>query len=372
MMESNIKLGLVRGIPIGLHRSWFLIFILVTWSLASAYFPAEYPNLSTPVYWGLGLITSVLFFGSVLLHELGHAFIAQRNRVPVRRITLFIFGGVAQMGRDPATPGTEFRIAIAGPVVSLALAAVFAGFWYLDRAIPYLAAPSLWLARINLLLGLFNLVPGFPLDGGRVLRSAIWKITGNFQRATHIAATFGQVVAFGFIVWGLYTVLRGQFFTGFWLVLIGWFLQNAAAATYRQMTLRESLGGITVRQMMVSPCQEVSGSVSLMELVNQRVFKEGAQCFYIANTGQLDGLLTLKDITSIPRERWERVTAEQAMVPQEQLVTATPDMDLVQALSLMDDTPYAQLPVMEGDRFVGMLSRDQIIHFIRLRTELNV
>lgn len=198
-MENSVKLGRIWGIPVGLHWSMFLVFGLVTWSLAMGYFPDEYPMLSAPVYWLLGLITSVLFFGSILAHEMGHAIVAQRNQVPVRGITLFIFGGVAQLEQEVRSPGAEFRITIAGPLVSLALAGLFGLLWLLDQSVPYLAAPSIWLARINLLLAAFNMIPGFPLDGGRVLRAIVWKWTGSLIRATRVATFTGQLAAFGFI-----------------------------------------------------------------------------------------------------------------------------------------------------------------------------
>src|SRR3990172_7077739 len=233
-MEASFKLGSVWGIPIGLHTSWFLIFILLTWSLMSGYFPEEYPQLSSVINFIMALITSSLFFGSVLAHELGHSFVALRNQIPVRGITLFIFGGVAQIGQEPRSPGAEFHIAIAGPIVSLGLAALFGGLWLLDQQVPILAAPSTWLARINFILAAFNMVPGFPLDGGRVFRAIVWKFTGDFRRATQVAATVGQFIAFAFIAFGMFTVLQGNFFNGLWLVFLGWFLEKPAGSRLPQ------------------------------------------------------------------------------------------------------------------------------------------
>ncbi len=290
-MESSVKLGRVWGIPIGLHWSWFLIFGLVTWSLALGYFPGEYPDLSLAACWLLGALTSALFFGSVLLHELGHTWAALREKMRVRGVTLFIFGGVAQLDDDPRSPGTEFRISVAGPLVSLALAVLFGALYLLDQAIPYLAAPSLWLARMNLMLALFNMIPGFPLDGGRALRAAIWKWTGDAHRATKVAAFTGQVFAFGFIAWGLWIIFQGAFFNGLWLILIGWFLQNAAAAAYAQ--LHRSI-------------------------------------------------------------RFE------------------PQAELMAALKTMDDAEVAQAPVVAGEEARGVLSRDHILRYVRIRAELGV
>jgi Zn-dependent protease len=213
-MNANLKLGKIWGIPIGLNASWFFIFLLLTYSLSVGYFPTQYPELNLIGTLLLGLITTILFFSSVLAHELGHAFLALRSKIPVKGITLFIFGGVAQITREPKTPGEEFRIAIAGPIVSLTLSCIFGILYIIEANVPYLAAPAFYLMRINLILALFNLVPGFPLDGGRVLRSLIWKITGSYERSTKSASISGQVIAFGFIGLGIFQVISGQFING--------------------------------------------------------------------------------------------------------------------------------------------------------------
>jgi Zn-dependent protease/CBS domain-containing protein len=371
-MEANLKLGRIWGIPIGLHVSWFLVFGLVTWSLASGYFPQEYPDLPTLSYWLLGAVTSFLFFGSVLVHELGHAFLALRNQIPVRGITLFIFGGVAQITQEPRSPGAEFRIAIAGPVASLGLAALFGALWLFDQSIPYLAALSIWLARINLILALFNMIPGFPLDGGRVLRAAVWQVTGNFHRATRLAASTGQVVALGFIGWGVFTILGGNFFNGLWLAFIGWFLQNAAATTQTQSSMQQSLRGVTVAQAMSRECTKVPSLLPLSQLVEERILNGGQRCFFVTDNGHLHGLLTLRDITAIPQQKWRYITTGQVMVPLDHLTWVEPGTELVTALQKMDDANVAQVPVVEGDEIVGTLSREQVLRYIRLRAELGV
>ncbi len=370
-MDASVKLGRIWGIPVGLHISWFLVFGLVTWSLASGYFLTEYPDLPKTAQWLLGGATSLLFFMSVLLHELGHSVVALRNKIPVRGITLFIFGGVAQIGKEPQTPGVEFRIAIAGPLTSLALAGLFGGLWLLDRAQPYLAAPSIWLARINLILGLFNLIPGFPLDGGRVLRAIIWKITANFYRATQIASYAGQVVAFGFIGLGLLTILRGNFFNGLWLAFIGWFLQNAAASSYAQVNLQRMLRDVTVAQVMSPECNQVPGNIPLDQLVEEKILTGGHRCFLVTEDGdRLRGMLTLRDVTAIPRANWSRVLAEQAMVPREKLILANPDMHILELLQTMDNAQVAQVPVVKADQIVGVISREHILHYIRILGEI--
>ncbi len=370
-MDASVKLGRIWGIPVGLHTSWFVVFGLVTWSLASGYFLTEYPDLSKTAQWLLGGVTSLLFFGSVLLHELGHSIVALRNKIPVRGITLFIFGGVAQIGKEPQTPGVEFRIAIAGPLTSLALAGLFGGLWLLDRALPYLAAPSIWLARINLILGLFNLIPGFPLDGGRVLRAIVWKATANFYRATQIASYVGQAVAFGFIGLGLLTILRGNFFNGLWLAFIGWFLQNAAASSYAQVNIQRMLRDVTVAQVMSPECNQVAGDIPLDQLVEEKILTGGHRCFFVTEDGnRLRGMLTLRDVTAIPRANWSNVLAEQAMIPREKLILASPEMHILELLQTMDNAQVAQVPVVKADRIVGMISREHILHYIRILGEI--
>jgi len=371
-MNTDIRLGKILGIPIGLHFSWFLIAALSTWSLATGYFPQAYPEMSQPVYWLLGLFTSLLFFGSVLAHELGHAILALRNKIPVRNITLFIFGGVAQIEAEPRSPGAEFRIAIAGPLVSLALALFFETLYLFDQALPLLAAPSDYLARINFTLAAFNLIPGFPLDGGRVLRSIVWKLTGKFDRATQVASFTGQLVAFGFIGVGILTLLSGNFFNGLWLAFIGWFLQNAAANSYAQVTVQNALKGLTVGQAMHRELPVAPALTPLSRLVEERVLGKGQRTFFVTDDCRLQGMLTLNEIAAVPKSKWGLTTLEQAMIPANRLVSLNPGVELVDALRKMDTHNVAHLPVTDGDCLVGVLSRDGVVHYLRLRTELRM
>lgn len=379
-METSIKLGRIWNIPIGLHVSWFLIFGLVTWSLAVGYFPEEYPQLAAPTHWILGAVTSIFFFVSVLLHELGHAFVALRHGIPVSAITLFIFGGVAQIEKQPPTPGVEFRIAIAGPIVSLLLAGLFGILWLLDHNIPWLAAPSAWIERINLALALFNLLPGFPLDGGRVLRAAIWRYTGDFRRATRSAAFVGQLTAFAFIGIGVFAILRGSFFNGLWLAFIGWFLQNAAATSYAQSNMQQALEGLSVEQVMARHWPQVPSKFPLSRLVEERVLRGGPRYYFVerdgfgqeGNDSRPYGMLSLADVIQMPRQSWALTPADQAMIPWERLISVRPAMPLLEALQIMDDANVAQVPVIDNDELVGVLSRDQVLHYVRLRSELGM
>ena len=371
-MEANIKLGRIWGIPIGLHTSWFLVFILLTWSLITGYFPGEYRQLSIAWYIVLGVITSLFFFASVLGHELGHSYIALRNQIPVNGITLFIFGGVAQIGQEPRSAGAEFRIAIAGPIVSFALAGLFGLVWVLDRRIPVLAAPSLYLMRINLLLALFNMIPGFPLDGGRVLRAFVWWLGKDFRRATRVATFSGQLIAFSFLAFGVFTLVRGEFLNGLWLVFIGWFLQNAAASAYAQTNMQYTLQDVTVQQVMAQDYVVVTGLTPVSRVVDEKILDGGQSYFIVQDNDHVRGMVSLKDISEIPKTKWRFTTIEQAMVPVSRLKTVPPDMDLMTALRIMDNGNLSQLAVMVEGKLVGVLTREQVSRYLRMRAELRV
>ena len=372
-MNASIKLGRVRGIPIGIHASWFLVFGLITLSLTQGYFAQEYPHLSTIAHLGLALVTSVLFFSSVVLHELGHSIIAVRNKIPVKGITLFIFGGIAQISREPDSPGVEFRIAIAGPLVSFSLAGLFGGLYLLGNQIPILAASSAYLMRLNFSLALFNLIPGFPLDGGRIFRAIVWKLTNSYQRATKIATTGGQIIALGFIGLGILGVFTGQIVNGLWLVFIGWFLQSAASFINRQTRMQEILKGVTVEQAMSRDCIEVPGLTTINQLVQEKVLSSGQRCFFVTDfQGNLQGLLTLDDISRIPQQKWRFITAEQVMTPFSNLSKVEADSELLSALKAMEESNISQVPVVQYNRPIGLISKDQVLHYLQLRTQLGI
>ena len=371
-MENSFKVIRIWNIPIGVHPSWFLIFGLLTFSLATSLMPAEYPQLGNGMHWLLALATSLVFFLSVLAHELGHAYLALRNQVPVKGISLFFFGGVAQITQEPRTPGMEFKIAIAGPLVSLGLALFFELTYLLDAQIPYLAATSEYLARINLMLALFNMIPGFPLDGGRVLRSIVWKVSGDFKRSTWIASRVGQLVAFGFIGFGIYSALTAGLVNGLWLGFIGWFLLNAASSAYMQTTLQDRLEGVTVAQVMQRNYPIVAGNMTLDRLVQEQVMTLGQQVFVVNGfePDRRSGILTLNDIKRQPAQKWRFLTTEQAMIPWERLAQVNPDTPLLEALKKMEESGLIQVPVVNGSRVEGLVSREQVLNYLRLRTEL--
>jgi Zn-dependent protease/predicted transcriptional regulator len=372
-MNASIKLGRIWGIPLGLNLSWFLIFALVLFSLSTGYFPTQYPQLSPLSHVFMAAVTTLLFFGSVLLHELGHALIALRNRIPVKSINLFIFGGVAQITREPETPGAEFRIAIAGPLVSLGLAGLFGLLFLIDRNYPYLAAPSEYLMRINFMLVMFNMIPGFPLDGGRVLRSIIWRITGNQARATNIATIGGQIVAFGFISLGILSLFTGDIGNGLWLIFIGWFLQSAAASANQQMRVQQRLRGVSVDQVMNRELGIVSPLTPLSQVVEQRVLQNGEAAFFVTEyDGRTAGLITLQDITRIPQVQWRYKTVSQVMTPIQRLLQVEAGVELITALQMMEENGANHAAVVEDSHPVGILSREQVLRYLRMRAELGV
>jgi Zn-dependent protease/predicted transcriptional regulator len=373
MLRSSFRIARIGGISINIHVSWILIFILVTWTLAAGYFPQNYPDWSTPLSWTVGLITSILFFVSVLLHELAHSFVARARGLPVHDITLFIFGGVAQLEDEPETAGTEFVMALVGPLTSIILGACFGVVWFAARGTSEpLAALGFYLGEINVWLGLFNLIPGFPLDGGRVLRSILWQASGNLQRATRWASLVGQAVAYLFILAGIWRIFTGDWVGGLWIAFIGWFLDNAASSSYRQLTVRNLLAGHTVREVMSLDCPEVSPDVTLDRLVSEHMLRSGTRCFPVVEGGSVRGLLTLHNIKGVAQDRWPMTTVGQVMTPLDGLKRVSPDEELWTAMRNMTEEGVNQLPVMDDGRLLGMLRRDNIVSFIRLKGELGV
>jgi Zn-dependent protease/predicted transcriptional regulator len=373
MLKNSIRIARIGGISINIHVSWILIFVLVTWTLAGSYFPRNYPVWGLTLYWIVGLATSVLFFGSVLAHELAHSFVARARGLPVHDITLFIFGGVSQLEEEPQTPGTEFVMALVGPLTSIVLGASFGALSAAASGVSEpLAALSSYLALINVWLGLFNLIPGFPLDGGRVLRSVLWQATGNLQRSTRWASLVGQAVAYLFILLGIWRIFTGDWVGGLWIAFIGWFLDNAASSSYRQLTVRNVLAGHTVKEAMNRSCLEVSPELTLDSIVNEFVLPKGARCFPVVEGGLVRGLLTLHNIKGVSQDRWAFTRVREVMTPVDGLKKVGPDEELWTAMKNMTEEGVNQLPVMDDGRLLGMLGRDNIVTFIQLRGELGI
>jgi len=369
MNKSSISLGRIFGIPIGLDYSWFLIFALLTWVLATSYYPSEFGNWPAAVYWIVGGATVILLFGSVLLHELGHSVVAIHYKIPVTNITLFIFGGIAQIADEPPSAAAEFWIALAGPVVSFALAILFTLLQPLVGALTPLLALAKYLAYINGTLALFNLIPGFPLDGGRVFRAIVWGISHNFRRATLIAANVGRFIAFLFIMVGVWQIFLGNFGDGLWIAIIGWYLDSAAASQVRQQNINDLLGDHRVADAMHRDFTAVSPGTTLEQLVNQHILGTGRRSLIVEENGRVAGLLTVHEIKEIQRSDWPTTTAAQVMIPVAKLKWIGPDAKLVEALKVMDRDGVSQLPVMFDGQIQGILGRDDVISLMRTLSE---
>jgi Zn-dependent protease/CBS domain-containing protein len=372
MTRPNIPLGRILGIPIGLDYSWFVIFALLTWMLANSYFPAEFKDWPPLLYWFIGAVTAIMLFVSVLLHELGHSAVALRYKIPVRSITLFLFGGVAQIGAEPPSAIAEFLIASAGPLVSLILAVLFYTVQPLVAGIEPLLGLAKYLAYINLALVLFNLIPGYPLDGGRVFRAIVWAITGNMRRATLIAANVGRFFAFLFIIVGVWLMFSGDFTGGLWIAFIGWFLDTAASAQVQQVMVQGLLAGHRVSQAMSTHCANVPVDLTLQDLVDEHILGSGQHCFLVIRGDNVVGLMTLQRIKEVPRPEWATTRAGQVMLPLEQLKSIDPDTEVWTALEKLDRNGVNQLPVTRDHHVVGMLSREDVISFLRTLQELGM
>lgn len=368
--RHTIPLGHFFGIPLELDYSWFLIFALMTWLLAVSYFPAEFSNWPTAEYWLVGAATALMLFASVVLHELGHSVVAQRFRISVRRITLFVFGGVSDIASEPPSAGAEFWIAIAGPVVSLALAGIFALLRPAVTASQPLLALVKYLAYINAVLAIFNLIPGFPLDGGRVFRAIVWGVTKNLRRATVIAANVGRFIAFGFILFGVWQVLTGNLAGGIWIAFIGWFLESAASSQIQQQMISRLLQGHSVREAMDRSYTSIDADETLQQLVDERILSGGGRSFIVESGGDPVGFLTIHQIREVPRDQWNSTRARDCMLPLSEVHTVPPEEDMMEAMKEMDSDGVNQLPVMREGHILGLLSRESIITYLRNAQEL--
>jgi Zn-dependent protease len=337
----------------------------------TGWFPQLYPGWATATYWLIALLSSLLLFGSVLLHELAHSLVARRRGLPVKSITLFIFGGVSNIEREPTSPGIEFQIAFVGPLTSLVIGALcFLLQVPLRGSNSPLEGILYYLAVTNILLGLFNLISGFPLDGGRVLRSIVWRLTGNLGQATRVASLTGQIIAYLFILLGIWLFFVGDLLDGIWLGFIGWFLLSAGQAANAQGMLTSILRGVTVGEVMNSKPTTVPDNISLQQLVDAYFLPGGLRYALVMQGDHLVGLITLSDIRHIPRDQWGQVPVSQAMIPLARLHVVTPQQSLSDVLPLMAGRDVNQLPVVEHGALVGILSRDAIVHYLEVRRSL--
>ncbi|MFC1981786.1 site-2 protease family protein [Chloroflexota bacterium] len=371
-MRSSIRLGRIAGIEIGVHYSWIFIFTLVVWSLAQGFFPQTYPGWDTAIYWTTGILAATLLFVSVLLHELAHSLVARSRGMPVHSITLFIFGGMSNIEREAEKPKVEFAMAIVGPLTSLALAGVFWGVSQtIENEMSPLAALLGYLTLINIILGIFNLLPGFPLDGGRILRSVLWSTTGDLIKATNIAAMVGRFLGWALIALGVFQMFAGNFMGGLWLAFIGWFISSAADASRREVTLRERLSGAPVRDVMYASPETVDSTTTVAEVVWDIFRQRHRHAVPIRQNNHLVGIVTITDIKELPQDKWAETPVAEIMT-REPLYSVAPEDDLNLAMGIIARHDINQVLVISQGQLVGILSRADIISHLHLSQELEI
>jgi Zn-dependent protease/predicted transcriptional regulator len=372
--KSGLRIGSILGIPIYLHASWLLIFALITYSLGTQ-FTDSHPQWSSTQHWTVGIVTSILFFASVLFHELSHSVVAMHYKIRVASITLFIFGGVARIGREPSKAIQEFNIAIAGPLSSYFLGAFFFGLTLMFPYSEALGALGLWLGKINLWVATFNLLPGFPLDGGRIFRAAVWGATKDFTRATRIASVSGQLVAYGLILLGAwFAAVNRDWQSGLWLACIGFYLQSAARDSIAQLAIRETLAGLRASDVMNNEVPIINRNTSLEEY-SAEVLRTGRRCHLVVTEDRLVGMMNVQALNSVPRDEWNSNSVQAVMIPRERISWASPEEPLLRLLERLLAADINQMPVVsvsgEDDaKVIGMVTRDSILRVMQTRAEL--
>ena len=374
-MQAQVKLGRIAGLSVGLHYSWFIIALLITLSLAE-HFRTVTPRWSSTVVWSAAIVTGVLFFVALLLHELAHSLLAKARGLRVRAITLFALGGVSQIESEASDAKSEFWIAIVGPLTSLAIGLVCLWIARLtgwlpgtEPSVPAIAV-LLWLGYINMMLAAFNMIPGYPLDGGRVLRALIWWITRNADRSTQLASQVGQAVAFIFIFLGLYRFFLGANFGGLWLAFIGWFLLDASRSSYAQVAVMTGLRGRPVADIMERDCPTVEGHLTLRDFVDEYLLRTGRRCFIVVQNHNVSGLITPHEIKQADRERWPLTSVQSVMRHLDQVRSVTPDTPAIQALEIMTREDINQLPVLSNGHLEGVFSRGHVLRFLQTHAEM--
>ncbi|MBI2844610.1 MAG: site-2 protease family protein [Armatimonadetes bacterium] len=372
----GFRLGKVAGFEINIDWSWLIIFTLVIYSLAGFYFPRVYPGLSSATNWIMGVIAAILLFVSVLAHELMHSVVAKQYGIDIKGITLFIFGGMSQTGAEPGTPKAEFNMAVIGPVTSFVIAAVFYGVTVVGNGagwpVPVVAITG-YLAVINLILGIFNMVPGFPLDGGRVLRSGLWAWLDNLERATRYASYVGQGFGYLLMGFGFFNLLGGALIGGFWMIFIGWFLAGSARTSYEQVLLRQALSGVEVSRVMTTDVPVIEARTPVDDFVQNYLMRREYACYPVAENEQVKGIVGIGDVRSLPREQWQFTTVGEITHPIEEEMRVSKDDDAWDALlKLATDENSCRLLVMQNGNLEGTITQDNIFRLIRTKMQLGV
>jgi Zn-dependent protease len=373
----GFRIGSVFGIEIRIDYSWFVIFVLILWTLTRNVFPTAHPGEASGTYLVMGLAGTLLFFASLLAHELAHSLVARARGIPVHSITLFIFGGVARTTAEFESPGDEFRIAAAGPLSSLLIAALF---WLVARAGAALALPvavtgvASYLALINFVLAVFNLFPGFPLDGGRLFRALVWHRTGDVSRATRIATNGGKVFGYMLMVLGFLNMFGGNGLGGVWLVFIGWFVRMAAESSYTQHVLRRSLEGVRARDVMTPDPRTIEPGATLQRFLQDHVLEGRHHSYPVSAHGRALGLMTLDRVRAVPKEEWGTRSVQEAMIPISSGITVAPHASVADAMQKLNESPVGRILVTEGDRLLGIISQADVARWLerqRIREEVS-
>jgi Zn-dependent protease/CBS domain-containing protein len=370
VLRNSFRLFTVRGIEVGVHYSWLIIFALVTWSLSTFELPRQLPRQPSIEYWILGALTSLLLFASVLIHELAHSFVALARGLSARSITLFIFGGVSNLSGDAKSASTEFLVAIVGPLTSFILAGVFLGI-ALAFDEPRVSVVASYLLYINLVLAIFNLIPGFPLDGGRVLRAVLWSATGSVRKATEWAALVGKLVAYGLFGLGILFVLEGNLIGGLWMSAIAWFLYNAASSSVQQVVFEARLRKVRAGDIVRPDDLTVPPGITIDELVEKYLLPGNRRAVAVADNGRLVGIVTVSDIQRVPSAERNKVTVAEVMSG-EGLVTVRSDQPVQDAVEVLAERDLGQVPVVDGNRLIGLLTRADVMRQLQLREALDV
>lgn len=369
-MPSSIGAGRILGIRVDIHFSLFLIVAFLTWSLATGFLPDRYPQWSAATYWSTGFVCALSLFVSVLLHELAHSLVAIRRGYRVEGITLFLLGGVSSIASESRRAVDDFVISVVGPLSSLAIAAVIGIVAFASGGSSPVHAAIEYVAIINLLLGLFNLLPAFPLDGGRVLRAAIWAVTGSFRRASAISTRSGQMVGLLLVGFGVYQVIEGHALQGIWAALVGWFLNRAASASRRQDEVESVLEGVTVGDVMDVTPPTVEPDITVHEAVFDHLVRESVRVLVVCRDEHVLGIFSITDVRTVPQSLWVEKSVRDIMTPAP-LKSLAPEDGLDDALSLLGENGIHQAPVLVGDRLVGLLNRAHVIQYFHRMRELN-
>ena len=388
---NGFRIGKIFNININIDWSWLLIFGLVSWSLASS-FGQMHADWTPLMQWGMAILAALLFFLSVLAHELAHSLVARAQGVPVRNITLFMFGGVSNIQKEPASPINEFLVAIVGPLTSFILGGAFLLLGTGGIALSNVAVTNmtdllsqlgpantifLWLGSVNILVGLFNLIPGFPLDGGRVVRSILWGITNDLKKATRWASWLGQGVAWLLIFAGMSMLFGAQipilgsgFINGLWLIFIGWFLQNAAVQSYRRVVVQDILEDVPVKRLMNPNVPQAPADISVEEFVDNYLMQSDNQAFIVFDDEKMVGMITIDDVRKLPHESRRTSLVRDVMTPSEKMIVVAPEEDVTDAFDRLQMKDVRQLPVVTGNKIVGLLRRKDIVRWLQFQSKI--